>query len=62
MEKMIDFQIPADEAAAIQTQFRACVTEMERANERIKKDQQEIERLKLKTRATLAEIAAIEAL
>ena len=40
--------------------MREYIAEMQRANERINKDQEEIERLKAKTRATLAELAELK--
>ena len=58
MEKTIKIEVPADEAAQIQTAIQECIAEMQRANERMKKDQAEIERLNAKTRAMLAELEA----
>ena len=58
MEKTIKIEVPADEVVQIQTAIQECIAEMQRANERMKKDQAEIERLKAKTRAMLAELEA----
>lgn len=60
MEQTIKTELPATEVAQIQAQMREYIAEMQRANERIKKDQAEIERLKAKTRATLAELAELQ--
>lgn len=60
MEQTIKTELPATEAAQIQAQMREHIAEMQRANERIKKDQAEIERLKAKTRATLAALAELK--
>ena len=58
MEKTIKFEVPVDEAVQVQAAMQECIAEMQRANERMKKDQAEIERLKAKTRAMLAELEA----
>lgn len=44
------------EAAEIQAEIRKCIAEMQRANERIKKDQEEIQHLKQKTQAIIADL------
>jgi hypothetical protein len=58
MDETARFEISPDEAARIQAAIQACILEMQRANERMKKDQEEIERLRAKTRAMLAELEA----
>lgn len=58
MEQTITPEISAPETAQIQSQVRELIAEMQCANERIKKDQDEIQRLKARTRATLAALAA----
>ena len=58
MDDTARFGVSADEAAQIQGAIQECILEMHRANERMKKDQEEIERLKAKTRAMLAELEA----
>jgi len=60
MDKTIKMEISATEAAEIQTQIHEYIAEMQRANERIKKDQEEIDLLKTRTRATLAELAKLQ--
>lgn len=59
MEKTIEVEVPADEAAQVQAEIQHYFEEIERANERMKKDQAEIERLKGRTRAMLAELAQL---
>ncbi len=56
MPESVTAELPANETTQIQAEIRASIAEMQRANERIKKDQDEIQRLKRKTRATLAEL------
>jgi len=58
MDDTARFEVTEDEATRIQQAIQECILEMHRANERMKKDQQEIERLKAKTRAMLAELEA----
>ncbi len=60
MEQTYSFDVPAKEAKQIQAQMREYIAEMQRSNERIKKDQEEIDRLKAKTRANLAELAQMQ--
>ena len=60
MEQTFSFDVPAKEAKQIQAQMREYMAEMQRSNERIKKDQEEIDRLKAKTRANLAELAQMQ--
>ena len=60
MEQTFSFDVPAKEAKQIQAQMREYIAEMQRSNERIKKDQEEIDRLKAKTRANLAELAQMQ--
>jgi len=59
MQQTIEAEIPAAEVARIRGEIRGYLAEMQRANERIKTDQREIERLKAKTRATLTAIEAM---
>jgi methyl-accepting chemotaxis protein len=56
MPKSITVELPSDEAAEIQAEIRKYITEMQRANERIRKDQEEIQRLKQKTQAIITEL------
>ena len=58
MDETARFEVSADEAVRIQGAIQECILEMQRANERMKKDQAEIERLKEKTRAMLADLEA----
>ena len=60
MEQTFSFDVPASEAKQMQAQMREYIAEMQRSNERIKKDQEEIDRLKAKTRANLAELAEMK--
>jgi hypothetical protein len=57
MNKFIE--ISASEAADFEAFLDQCLAEMARANEQMKKDQAEIERLKAKTQATMESIKAI---
>lgn len=59
MEKTIPVEVSADEAAQVQAEIQHYFEEIERANERMKKDQAEIVRLKTRTRAMLAELAGL---
>ncbi len=61
MDKTIKIEVSADEAAQVQAEIQRYFEEIERANERTKKDQAEIERLKVRTRAMLAELAELRA-
>lgn len=56
MAQTSNIELPIAEVEQIRAQMREQISEMQKANERIKKDQEEIERLKTKTRATLAAI------
>lgn len=58
MQDTVKFELSATEAAQIQAEIQKCKIEMQFANERMKKDQIEIERLKARTRAMLAELRA----
>ena len=60
MKDIIKIELPASEAAQVQAEIREQIAEMQRANERIKKNQEEIERLKAKTRATLRDLADLK--
>ena len=50
------FDIPESEVAQIRAEIRAQIAEMKRINERMRKDDEEIERSQIKTRATLAKL------
>ena len=56
------FDVPADEIAQIRAEMRAQIDEMKRINERTRENQHETERLKAKTRATLAKLAEFKVL
>lgn len=60
MEQTFLSDVSAREAKQMQAQMREYMAEMQRSNERIKKDQEEIDRLKARTRANLAELAAMK--
>lgn len=60
MEQTLNTELLATDAEQIRVQMREFIVVMQAANERIKKDQEEIERLKAKTRATLAELAELK--
>lgn len=62
MDGTVIVELPAAEAEQIQAQVRELIEEMNRANERIRKDQEEMDRLKAKTRATLFELADLKTL
>lgn len=61
MEKTVPTEMPADEAAQVQAEIQRYFAEIERANQRMKKDQEEILNLKTRTRAMLAELMAMKA-
>ena len=50
------FDVPESEVAQIRAEIRAQIAEMKRINERMRKDDEEIERSQIKTRATLAKL------
>lgn len=56
------FDIPESEVAQIRAEIREQIAEMKRINERMRKDDQEIERSISRTRANLAKIAQMVAL
>ena len=56
------FEIPESEVAQIRAEMRAQIEEMKRLNEKTKENQREIERLKIETRATLANLAKMVAI
>ncbi len=56
MQKVLKLEIPAEEVAQVQAEIEHLLTEMRASNERMKKDQEEIERSKARTRAMLAEL------
>ncbi len=58
MSKDITLEPTAGEAADIEAAATALVAEMKRANEKMESDQQEIDRLKAQTRATLSKLKA----
>lgn len=57
--KSVTVEIPANEAAEFKALIKELVAKMDRARKRMKRDQAEIERLKAKTHATLAELKAM---
>jgi peptidoglycan hydrolase CwlO-like protein len=58
MSKDIVLEPTAGEAADIEAAVNALVAEIKRANEKMESDQQEIDRLKAQTRATLSKLKA----
>lgn len=58
MDKPINIEITANQAARLHDAFRECIAEIKRAREAMKKDQVEIERLKAETRSILAQVKA----
>ena len=56
MEKTIKIEVPTNESRRMQAAVEECISEMQRANDRMQKDQLEIEHLKAKTRAMLTEL------
>jgi hypothetical protein len=57
--KTITLEIPANNAVKFETMIRELVAKMDRARKQMKRDQAEIDRLKARTRATLAELKAM---
>lgn len=60
MERTVKFELPADEAKQIQAEMRAQITEIQRINERIRKNQESTARLREETQTILAELAEIK--
>lgn len=58
MNKTLTAEPTAEEAAKMDAEFRSLFAAMERIDERIKKDQQEIDRLTVKTRIMLDQLKA----
>lgn len=61
MENIPVIEAPAEEVEQIQAEIRRYFDEIERAGERMKNDQAEIERMKTRTRAMLTELAQLRA-
>ena len=58
MQKTVDVKLTASEAERIQAEISRCDQALTRVFKRMKKDQTEIEKLKVQTRALLAEMRA----
>ena len=58
MSKDITLEPTAEEAAQIEAASKELLAEIKRANDQMASDQQEIDRLKTQTRATLAKLKA----
>jgi hypothetical protein len=59
MSKPLTFEFTAEEVAEFEATMEALFAEMQRANEPMKQDQAEIDRLKAETRAIAEETRAI---
>ena len=59
MQKIVKIEVSADEAAQVQNALDAYILEMEHASERMKKDQEEIDRLKEETKAIAVETGVL---
>jgi len=57
--KTVTLEIPANEAGQFETLIKELVAKMDRARKQMKRDQAEIDRLKARTQATLAELKAM---
>lgn len=58
MEKTVTAEASDNESAQLEAAFQQCLDEIERANERMKRRQANIEKLKVETRAILNELRA----
>jgi peptidoglycan hydrolase CwlO-like protein len=58
MNKTVTIEPTTEEVQKIEGELLAIFAEMDRIDERIQKDQQEIDRLKAKTKAALAQLRA----
>ena len=58
MSKTLETDSVSDESAEIKTAIEQIFVEVERHREQMKRDQQEIDRLKARTRALLAQMEA----
>jgi uncharacterized small protein (DUF1192 family) len=56
MDKIASMEPTAEEAAKVEVELLAIFAQMDRIDERIAKDQEEIDRLKAKTKAALAQL------
>ena len=59
MQNIVKIEVSADEAAQVQNALDAYILEMEHASERMKKDQEEIDRLKEETKAIAVETGVL---
>jgi len=59
MQKIVKIEVSADEATQVQNALDAYMLEMEHASERMKKDQEEIDRLKEETKAIAVETGVL---
>ncbi|PYS64757.1 MAG: hypothetical protein DMF74_06030 [Acidobacteria bacterium] len=59
MQKIVKIEVSADEATQVQNALDAYILEMEHASERMKKDQEEIDRLKEETKAIAVETGVL---
>ena len=59
MQKIVKIEVSADEATQVQNALDAYILEMEHASERMKKDQEEIDRLKEETKAIADETGVL---
>ena len=59
MQKIVKIEVSADEATQVQNALDAYILEMEHASERMKKDQEEIDRLKEETKAIAGETGVL---
>ncbi len=59
MAKTLTFEVPESEAAALEAALAKCIAEMELANERMKQDQDEINKLKAETQVIAAQTRTI---
>ena len=59
MQKIDKIEVSADEAAQARNALDAYILEMEHASERMKKDQEEIDRLKEETKAIAHETGVL---
>ena len=59
MQKIVKIEVSADEAIQVQNALDAYILAMEHASERMKKDQEEIDRLKEETKAIADETGVL---
>lgn len=58
MDKVLTLELTAETAAEFEEIIKELIVEMQRAGEKMKRDKEEIDRLKVETRAMIAQLKA----